>query len=71
MLAVPMSCGLKLKPAAGEKLRVSGSARMETVYDCVADWLAESVTLMLNVIACAAVSGVPEIVAVLPVLGTS
>jgi hypothetical protein len=31
VLAVPTSCGLKPKPVAGEKLRVSGSARTETV----------------------------------------
>jgi hypothetical protein len=31
VLAVPASCGLKLKPAAGEKFRVSGSGPMKTV----------------------------------------
>jgi hypothetical protein len=34
----------------------------------VADWLAESVTLMVNATPCAGVSGVPEIVSVLVVL---
>jgi hypothetical protein len=41
---------------------------METVYDCEAEWLAESVTWTVKAIPCAAVSGVPEIITVFVVL---
>ena len=67
VLEVPMSCGAKLR-LAGERVSVSGSRSMETVYACEADRLAESVTFTVNATACAAVSGVPEIMAVLVVL---
>ena len=46
----------------------SGSKRIEMVYEWEADWLAESVTLMLNPASCTAISGVPEIVTVLVAL---
>lgn len=66
-LVVPVNCAEKFR-LGDERVRLPAPNRMETVYARVADCPATSATSMVNATPCAAMSGVPEIVAVFPLL---